>query len=169
MPRVLIIDDLPNSTIEFADGLTNAGFTVEVRNRVQAALNYLESPHADLEAVVIDIIMPPEKFGSELTLKGTRTGIFLYEQICKMEPLRNAAGRPMPLAFLTNSRESETREILHQKQLAMRPQEKGHYYVWPKEDLEVHNFVEEFKEFLAAVNDIYQGKIPHVTRRKHTF
>jgi DNA-binding response OmpR family regulator len=92
--KILIVDDEPDLTFSFKEGLEDAGFNVDVFNDSMHALKNFKPEFYDL--VILDIVMPK------------MDGFSLYNELKKLDPRIN-------VCFLTASeqyRENE-RKVKH--------------------------------------------------------
>jgi DNA-binding response OmpR family regulator len=92
--KILIVDDEPDLTFSFREGLEDAGFNVDVFNDSVQALKNFKPSFYDL--VILDIVMP------EID------GFDLYTELKKLDPRVNAC-------FITASEQyhKDQREVKH--------------------------------------------------------
>lgn len=84
---ILIIDDEPQYIKNYNIALEENGFQTKLITDVDEALEFVSTKHADLQAIILDIMMPyGNSFSDEETSGGTRTGNVLYSMIRKKMP-----------------------------------------------------------------------------------
>jgi CheY-like chemotaxis protein len=93
--KILLVDDEPDLTFSFKEGLGDAGFNVDVFNDSMHALEKFKPNFYDL--VILDIVMPE------------MNGFDLYKELKKLDPRIN-------VCFLTASEQyrEDQREVEHQ-------------------------------------------------------
>jgi CheY-like chemotaxis protein len=93
--KILLVDDEPDLTFSFKEGLEDAGFNVNVFNDSMHALGNFKPNFYDL--VILDIVMPD------------MDGFDLYKELKKLDPRIN-------VCFLTASEQyhEDQREMKHQ-------------------------------------------------------
>lgn len=164
MARILIIDDDPDSIQYFKYALENAGYMVDVIEKAPEAVDYLMTPKPDLIAIILDIQMPPGKlFAKDDHRQGTRTGVLLLSKIDEVQAAQKVfaqqqgvaqkfGGHHVPVAILTQVTDAaiirELEEILFKR-------DGEHFGFWSKTGLEPKDFVEQFKEWLAAIKQMW--------------
>jgi CheY-like chemotaxis protein len=79
---ILLIDEEEDVANAFATRLRDAGFAVTPAYSVKEALAILAKQQAAFDVLVIDVMMPADKYGSRMTTEGIKTGIF-YDEIAK--------------------------------------------------------------------------------------
>ena len=84
--RVLIIDDDPIFMSQHIDYLEEEGFKVTLAANVAAALKAARCEARSIDVVVLDLMMPPGKYGSAATEGGTSTGLLLLEELRQLLP-----------------------------------------------------------------------------------
>jgi|GEM_PF-1222931 len=93
---IILVDDERRQMESYLDELKLANYKIEFRKDVGAAINFLKENLADIELLILDIMMPPGTlFGSSETNGGLRTGLHLYELIRENSP-------KLPILILTN-------------------------------------------------------------------
>lgn len=85
--RILLIDDDPFFMRQHIDYLKAEEFDVLHITSVESALQAAESGAEAFDVVILDIMMPPGKYGKESTEGGIRTGIRLLEELRKLLPV----------------------------------------------------------------------------------
>ena len=94
--RVLFIDDEPHLLKEYVGALETAGFKVEFRDEAEDAMQFFLTNHEDLDAVILDVMMPPPAvLGDRATKYGLRTGASLFARI-------REANTTKPVLIFTN-------------------------------------------------------------------
>lgn len=103
---ILFIDDEPHYVEVYALELGDAGYKVQLVSDADAALAFIEAYEADVELVILDIMMPPGRaLAGAVTNKGRRTGARLYEVLRKPRP-------NLPFVILTNVSDAEIEQQL---------------------------------------------------------
>ena len=93
--NILLVDDEPDITFSFKEGLKDAGFKVDIFNDSMHALENFKPDFYDL--VILDIVMPE------------MDGLDLYKELKKLDPRIN-------VCFITASEQyrRDQREVKHQ-------------------------------------------------------
>ena len=98
---ILLIDDEPRYVEAYRDELAQAGYRVHLIADVDTAFAFLGDQGAEVELVILDIMMPPGcVFRNADTEKGWRTGVHLYRQVRSTAP-------DLPFIILTNVSDRE--------------------------------------------------------------
>ena len=100
MPKshVLFVDDEPLPSQTYRDGLEESGFTIEYRSCADTGLEYLRDRYAEIDVVVLDMMMPtPKGVSTAATSDGQTTGIWFLLQ-CREIIETNV----LPIYVLTN-------------------------------------------------------------------
>jgi DNA-binding NarL/FixJ family response regulator len=99
--RAVMIDDDTLAMRYYVDYLNHAGFTVALFGEPDDAVAYMGANSAKIDVVILDIMLPPGKYGREATNEGLRTGVYLYREIRVLCP-------GAPVLVLTNVRNPKT-------------------------------------------------------------
>jgi len=106
MKKILFIDDDLIGLEDVFDFFALAGYDVLIAESVATAIDILKTEGANIQAVVLDIIMPYgdiSGFNSNNTAMGMRTGLALLDRIRQLYPL-------VPILVFTNLRDNEAKE-----------------------------------------------------------
>jgi two-component system copper resistance phosphate regulon response regulator CusR len=104
--KILVVDDEPDLTFSFKEGLGDAGFNVDVFNDSIDALKYFKPGFYDL--VILDIIMPE------------MDGFDLYKELKKLDPRINVCFLTASEQYREGQREVEHR-VLSQDLFIQKP------------------------------------------------
>ncbi len=111
---ILFVDDEPRRIEEYVDELIVHGYDVRTTNKIDAALALLRAKAPEVEAVILDVMMPPgQSFSSTESENGLLTGVLAYRRI-RSYP----SGGKIPLILLTNSMNSALDDMVQQDPLA---------------------------------------------------
>jgi CheY-like chemotaxis protein len=136
---ILFIDDerrIMNSYKEYLE-LKMRGDNHEVRfiSDIDEALEFLEKHSAEIDLIVLDIMMPwGKQFSSEKTNGGLQTGVLFYERV------RDYSG-DLPVLVFTNYLEEDLEKRLEQD---------THCRFLQKSDYLLDDFVSEVREILST-------------------
>ena len=101
---ILFIDDEPRYVEAFRDELVDHGHQVTLIADVDKAITFLPVNGAEVELVILDIMMPPGRaLGDTDTKKGQRTGVHLYQELRTLAP-------NLPFIILTNVSDPEVKK-----------------------------------------------------------
>jgi len=77
---ILFIDDEPEYISPFSDAFAFSGFDVKIVNNVDSGWEFIMKNKHDVDAVILDIMMPPGRLLAETeTKEGLRTGLRFIE------------------------------------------------------------------------------------------
>jgi CheY-like chemotaxis protein len=154
MQTVLLIDDQPAGVKYYVKALKDAGFDVVTLTSADEAWDYFTNFRPEIAAVILDIIMAP---GAAMVGKdhkaGTMTGVFLFERILDLQEKSRAL---VPVGVMTQSTDKQVFDALVEIQKRHRPLEQ--FQLWSKVSLTPGAFIEQFKEWLGAVESLYNLK-----------
>jgi DNA-binding response OmpR family regulator len=93
---ILFVDDERRDNTSYLDELRMSGFKVEFRKDVSVAFSFLSEHLAEIELLILDVMMPRSTlFTEEETNGGLRTGLRFYEKVRQIAPT-------LPIIILTN-------------------------------------------------------------------
>ena len=92
---ILFIDDEPHHMQSYREALELEGYKSTMAGGVKEGMEILVNSTAEIELVVLDIMMPPEILGEEETERGLRTGVVFFPKIREILP-------DIPVIILTN-------------------------------------------------------------------
>jgi len=93
---ILLIDDEPEYIKNYKIALEDEKFQTELITNVDEALSFIHTKKSEIEAIILDIMMPyGDSFSGEETNGGTRTGARFYYKIREVLP-------NTPIFILTN-------------------------------------------------------------------
>ena len=96
--KILFIDDEPNYVQEYVEYLQEFGVDVKLETTAEGALAFIESHSDAVDAIVLDMMMPPgETYSAASTDDGLITGLRLYQDI------REKCGPSLLITVLTNN------------------------------------------------------------------
>ena len=95
--NILLVDDEPDLTLSFKEGMGDAGFNVDTFNDSIYALENLKPGFYDL--VVLDIVMPG------------MGGFDLYEELKKLDPSNNVCFLTASEQYREDQREAKFRDL----------------------------------------------------------
>jgi len=79
---ILMVDDESKSMDSYRAELELSGYAVEYCDNVDAALQYFDKTHDQIQILILDIMMPPGRaFRAANTQDGLRTGVLFYERV----------------------------------------------------------------------------------------
>ena len=85
---ILIIDDDTRRLKSHIEYLVFKGYEVHQATSIKDAYEFLEEKTDQIELIILDIMMPTHNyFNYEESIGGKRTGVMLYDEIIKMNPL----------------------------------------------------------------------------------
>jgi len=94
---IFFIDDEPSYIEPFRDAFVLSGFEVEVINNVDSAWGLIRKNKEDVDAIILDIMMPPGRLLADYdTKEGLRTGLRFIE-------LMKTLDEAIPVVCLTNA------------------------------------------------------------------
>lgn len=136
---ILFVDDEPrimNSLRQYLEAqLKPHGYEVVFHNNVDTAWDFFEKHIEEIDLVILDIMMPPEKqFSTERTNGGLKTGLFFYKRI-------RARTQEMPVILFTNFSDEDVEKRLRQEDRKARFLQKANYLLL--------DFVDEVKRMLG--------------------
>lgn len=106
---ILFVDDERRYVDDYVEELRLSGFTVEYRKTVDAAHKFLLENLAQIDLLVLDIMMPPGELLQEAqTNHGLRTGERFYELARQLAP-------GLPVIILTNVIDEQVKERFEQE------------------------------------------------------
>jgi CheY-like chemotaxis protein len=106
--EIVIIDDEVGSEklLPRIEMLNEEGFSVRAFSDIGQALSYIANPSTYIDAVVLDLFMPPSFFSLDETQNGTTTGLEVFRRIRTLRPM-------LPVLFCTVlRRETIPKDIL---------------------------------------------------------
>jgi CheY-like chemotaxis protein len=116
---ILLIDDEPEYIKNYKIALEDERFQTELITNVDEALSFIHTRGRDIEAIILDIMMPyGDSFSGEETHGGTRTGTRFYGKIREVLP-------DTPIFILTNvSDENIEEQFSNDKNCSFHPKGK---------------------------------------------
>ena len=102
---ILFIDDEARHMRSHLDELELSDFDVEFKQSVDEALDFFEDNFAQIELIILDIMMPPGNRFKNID-SGLRTGVHIYDKIRPAAP-------DLPIIILTNVSEEELAKRFH--------------------------------------------------------
>lgn len=134
----IFIDDEPHFISAFVQAFEITGFTVNVIDNVDDAWEKISSMLDDIDAVILDIMMPPGNlFTIEETKNGLHTGFVFIEKMAELD-------ERIPIIVLTNTDRSKFQLISHR-----------HCFIYEKKSVDPWNLVDLIKKInrRAIFND----------------
>ena len=92
---ILFIDDEKRLMDSYVAELRLCGFDVAFESNVDKALRVLEERRAEVELLILDVMMPSGESFSDQAKQGFRTGVRFYERVRETQ-------RDLPIILLTN-------------------------------------------------------------------
>lgn len=106
---ILFIDDEPRYVEAYRNELENDGYQVEFIADVDKAISFLSGHRAEVELVILDIMMPSGRALRDAdTKKGRRTGVYLYKEL-------RASASSLPFIILTNVSDPEVEKEIEKE------------------------------------------------------
>lgn len=131
---LLMVDEGRSEMQTILEELRYAGFEVEWKTDIDAALEFFVLNRRNIDLLILDVMMPPGRaFRDEDTQDGLRTGLFFYDRIRAMEP-------ELPVVILTNFPDER----------AMQKYRGANCEVFRKIDLFPHELAEEIDRILKG-------------------
>jgi len=143
----VLIDDEPFAMKYYIKALELDNFEVDVVRSVAKACAYFSRRRDDLDSIILDIMMPPGKFGSKKTDEGMLTGVFLLSHIVGLQ--LSMRGKSVPVGILTNYATPAVIAKLHEEAQNLDRHEQ--FRIWPKMDTSPFAFVDQFSRWLDAL------------------
>ena len=104
---ILFVDDerrIMDSYLQYLRmTLSPEGYEVEFLSDVNEGVDFFDKNRESIDLVILDIMMPPGRFGSERTNGGLKTGMAFYEHIRERTS-------DLPIIIFTNFLENEVDE-----------------------------------------------------------
>lgn len=100
---ILLIDDDRLPMKFYVRALEDRGFAVKLCLEPNSALDFALKEGDNIDVIILDIMLPPGKYGIEETNEGLKTGVFLLDDLRKKEYCPNT-----PIVVLTNVRDPKT-------------------------------------------------------------
>ncbi len=154
--KVVLVDDQLKPMEFYIDALRENNFEVLTIHDADAAVRYFDLAHEDLDAIILDIMMPAgEIFSHDDTAEGMRTGLLIYRSILIQQALLTLAGKPVhayPIAILTNSANPQTMAELRSIHEQCAPADQ--FKIWHKPKQKPMEFVHQFAEWLNEVETL---------------
>jgi CheY-like chemotaxis protein len=142
--KVVLVDDERFALKYWIKALKFNDFEVEVVRTADKARQYFKQPKGTVVAVILDIMMPPGRFGAKKTNEGMHTGIYLMYHI--VEVYVAASGKCPPIAVLTNLPSDTVAGLLEE---VIEPQDPSlRVRIWPKLDVSPHTFADQFRRWI---------------------
>ncbi|MCA9016326.1 MAG: response regulator [Planctomycetaceae bacterium] len=130
---ILFVDDETRLMDSYVEELKLSGYEVEFQPNVDKALAFFTKNHANIELMILDIMMPPgASFEGGDNIWGLRTGQYFYEKIRPMAP-------DLPVIILTN---------VSDELLAERFQQENNCWFLRKEDFLPFELVQQIRQIL---------------------
>lgn len=115
---IIFIDDEPEYIAPFTEALRFTGFNVQVISNVDSAWATITEKKQDVDAVILDIMMPPGRLlEGQDTKEGLRTGLRFLEMMKDLDEqipvicLTNADTRSLPAISHANHLVFEKKDI----------------------------------------------------------
>jgi len=144
---VVLIDDEPEPMKYYIKALELLHFEAKVLRSLDEAWEFFGEPHPEVEAVILDIMMPPGKYLSNVDhADGLRTGLFLYKRIVEQLGIQQARKHPLPVAVLTNVSNPTTLAALEHAE-----RDCGPYRIWQKMDTSPMTFADQLVRWLTEL------------------
>jgi len=126
---IVFIDDEPQYISPFTDAFRLSGFDVEVIDNVDTAWDQIEKKKDDVDAVILDIMMPPGRlFRGNDTKEGLRTGLRFVELMKNLD-------ERIPIICLTNADPRRFGNIDH-----------ANHFIYEKKDIDPWQLVDKMSE-----------------------
>lgn len=100
---VLLVEDDRLPMQFYVKALDQKGFKVKQFVEPDGALNFVRDKGSQISAIILDIMMPPGRYGPECTNEGLKTGVFLLKDLREKCP-------NVPVVVLTNVENPKTFE-----------------------------------------------------------
>ncbi len=108
---IILIDDEPEYVLPFTNALRFTGFEVLVISNVDSAWATITEKQQDVDAVILDIMMPPGRLlEGQDTKEGLRTGLRFLEMMKDLD-------ERIPVICLTNTDTRSLPAIIHANHL----------------------------------------------------
>ena len=138
--KVVLIDDEPFAMKYYIKALEWKDLEVDVIRSANKACQYFSQPREDVMSIILDIMMPPGRFGAKKTDEGMLTGVFLMSHIVGLQV--DIRGKSVPIAVLTNAATPAVIAKLHEEAEALESHEQ--FRIWPKMDTSPFAFADQF-------------------------
>lgn len=100
---ILLVDDERRYMLSYLEELKFSGYKFEFRKDVKVAMNFLDEHLAEIELLILDIMMPVSTlFDNASTTGGLRTGVRFYDLVRQKAPA-------LPVLILTNVSDPEVK------------------------------------------------------------
>ncbi len=126
---IIFIDDEPEYITPFTEAFRFSGFQVNVISNVDAAWATIVENLEDVDAVILDIMMPPGRlFEDQDTKEGLRTGLRFLEKMRGLD-------ERIPVICLTNTDTRSLPEISH-----------ANHFIYEKKDVNPWQLVDKMSD-----------------------
>jgi CheY-like chemotaxis protein len=106
---ILLVDDEQRHMDVYARQLSESGYTVMYQQNVDAALKFVRENLANIELLILDIMMPPGlSFKDDDTELGLKTGIRFFDKVRELVP-------DLPVMMLTNVSDYQVAKTFSEK------------------------------------------------------
>ncbi len=126
---IFFIDDEPDYIEPFRDAFVLSGFEVQLINNVDSAWELIAKNKEDVDAIILDIMMPPGRLLADSdTKEGLRTGLRFIE-------LMKSLDETIPVICLTNADCKKFGHVDH-----------GHCFFYEKKDADPWQLVDKMSD-----------------------
>lgn len=92
--KVLFVDDDVKRMTSHVEMLEDAGYAVDLVSDVDETLQQVQEKGGEYACVILDIMMPPGRFGADATDRGRHTGLPVLKEMRRLAP-------DLPIVVLT--------------------------------------------------------------------
>ncbi len=126
---ILFVDDEPKYVAAYTQAFELSQFEVKMVPAVDEAWQILESQKEDVDAIILDVMMPHGRlFDMRETQDGLRTGLLFVEKLRQFD-------ERIPVVLLTNANKNDFGEIPHRNCL-----------IYEKKDIDPWSLVDKMSE-----------------------